>query len=388
MLIAVVAAAIAGASDWSGRIAGETRFFWDEPSDRRQHGPGLSASLELTYYHEWLKEKQSVTFTPFFRWDQHDAERTHLDIRELYWEKAAETWELRIGINKVFWGVTESQHLVDIINQTDFVEDVDGEEKLGQPMINLALVRKWGTLNLYVLPGFRERTYPGEEGRLRPPFPVAQDDAEYESGARSSHIDWAARWSRSFGAVDIALSHFAGTSREPRFEPRLSLSKGIELVPHYYPINQTGLELQYTGGSWLWKLEGILRSGQGETYTAFTGGFEYTIGGVFGSPVDVGLIGEFLYDDRGTNYQTPFEHDIFVGTRIGFNDKQSTELLLGGIVDVETGATALGLEASRRLGQRWKLSVEGRVFSGFPPDDPAHAFRNDSHLKVELAWYF
>ena len=51
-----------------------------------------------------------------------------------------------MGIDKVFWGVIESRHLVDYINQTDGVEDVDGEDKLGQPMINLGLQRDWGDL--------------------------------------------------------------------------------------------------------------------------------------------------------------------------------------------------------------------------------------------------
>jgi len=54
-----------------------------------------------------------------------------------------------------FWGVTEFQHLVDIINQTDLVENIDTEDKLGQPMINLALINDWGTVDLFIMPYFR-----------------------------------------------------------------------------------------------------------------------------------------------------------------------------------------------------------------------------------------
>ena len=46
-------------------------------------------------------------------------------------------------------------------------EELDQEEKLGQPMINLALIRDWGTVGLFVLPGFRERTFAGVHGRPR-----------------------------------------------------------------------------------------------------------------------------------------------------------------------------------------------------------------------------
>ena len=65
---------------------------------------------------EWRID--SFTFQPFIRIDQQDEERSHFDIRELAWLHVGNDWELRTGIRKVFWGVNESQHLVDIINQT------------------------------------------------------------------------------------------------------------------------------------------------------------------------------------------------------------------------------------------------------------------------------
>src|SRR5690606_38466853 len=133
--------------------------------------------------HDWNGGADYFTFIPFARLDQHDAERTHVDIRELSWIHVSDNWESRVGIRKVFWGVTEGRHLVDIINQTDFVDQIDEEEKLGQPMINLSTVRDWGTLDLYLLPGFRERTFAGQEGRPQIPIPITADRALYESGA-------------------------------------------------------------------------------------------------------------------------------------------------------------------------------------------------------------
>jgi len=152
------------------------------------------------------------------RFDQHDSERSHFDIRELTWLKAAPDWELRVGFRKRFWGVTESQHLVDIINQTDLVDHPDSEDKLGQPMFNLALIRDWGTVDFFILPGFRERTFPGSEGRLLSGgIPIDIDQTRYDSGAQEKHVDWAVRWAHYFGDWDVGLSHFSGTSREPRF---------------------------------------------------------------------------------------------------------------------------------------------------------------------------
>jgi hypothetical protein len=386
LLLASNLVAAEDAGEWSGNIAAEFRYFPNKPIDSQQYDhANLSLSAQPEYYRKWDNGDQSFIFTPFVRIDQHDSERTHADIRELAWIKVAETWELRAGIRKVFWGVTESQHLVDIINQTDLVENLDGEDKLGQPMINLALVRDAGTLDLFILPGFRERTFPGEDGRLRSGLVVDTDNPVYESSAEDKHVDFAARWFQYVGAFDIGLSYFYGTSRDPRFIPN---GNGTALLPVYDIINQTGLDAQATIGDWLWKLEVISRSGQGDRYTALTGGFEYTFVGIMETSYDLGVIAEYLYDDRDNEATTPFANDMLLGTRFTFNDAQSTELLAGIITDLDEGTVMLNVEASRRLGNAWKLSIEARAFSNIDNDDPLYSFRKDDHLQAELAWYF
>ena len=112
----------------SGFIGIEGRYFPNPPLDERQEGTGISLALKPELYYSWAKGNQSALFVPFFRLDQYDSRRTHFDIRELFWLYYSRTIELRIGFQQIFWGVTESQHLVDVINQTDFVEDIDGEQ--------------------------------------------------------------------------------------------------------------------------------------------------------------------------------------------------------------------------------------------------------------------
>jgi hypothetical protein len=375
------------AGEWRGYIAGEMRYFPQEPLDPRQFdGSNWSLSAQPEYHTQWDNGNQLFVFTAFARVDQHDDERTHADIRELAWTRVAETWELKIGIRKIFWGVTESQHLVDIVNQTDLVENIDGEEKLGQPMINLNLVREWGTLGLFVLPGFRERTFPGVEGRLRTIPPVDNGHPVYESGDEDKHIDYAARWSHFIGIWDIGLSYFYGTSRDPLFIPN---SDGSALYPVYNIINQEGLDVQATVGDWLWKLELISRDGFiDRRYTALTGGFEYTLVGILESQYDLGLLAEYLFDDRNKDATTPFDNDMLLGGRFTFNDAQSTEILAGVIFDLDNDSQMSILEASRRLGDAWKLTVEARSFFNIEFNDALYNFRHEDHLHAELAWYF
>ncbi len=372
----------------SGYLGSEARFFSEQELDPRQHSAGLSLSAQPEFYHAWDDGYQSLSFIPFLRLDQRDARRTHFDIRELTWLKSEQDWELRVGIRKVFWGVTESQHLVDIINQTDLVENLDGEDKLGQPMLNLALIRDWGTVDLFFLPGFRERSFPGVEGRLRSPPPVQTDRVSYSSAAGQKHLDFALRWSHTMGDWDMGLSHFYGTSRDPVLRLSLNDPSNPVLQPHYDIIHQTGLDIQATKGSWLLKLEAIRRQGQGDTFVAMTTGFEYTFFGLQDSATDLGIVVEYLYDDRHDAAPVPFENDLLLGVRLALNDVQSTDALLGVIQDLDSSARFFSIEASRRLGSRWKLNLEARFISSIPASDVQFGLRQDDHLQLELLRYF
>ncbi len=145
----------AWAGDWSGDIGLEVRAFQHEALYPAQGNGGLSLYAAPEYSLDWDDGDQRILLAPFARLDSADSERSHFDLREFYWRKSFASAELSIGLRKVFWGVTESRHLVDIINQTDFVENLDTEDKLGQPMLSLRLVKDWGNLEFFVMPFFR-----------------------------------------------------------------------------------------------------------------------------------------------------------------------------------------------------------------------------------------
>ncbi len=378
----------------SGYVALEPRTFLDSAARPEQSsGDGASLVLHPELYREWREGDESITFEPFLRLDSVDSERTHWDIRELAYTRASSRWELTLGVSRVFWGVTESQHLVDIINQTDLVENPDGEDKLGQPMVRASSINDWGIVDLFVLPAFRERTFPGAEGRLRPGLPIDTDHPVYESSAEEWHTDWAVRWSHAVGAFDLGLSYFSGTSREPLLIP----GKDADALIAYYPlIDQAGLDAQATLGSWLLKSELIHRAGfdvadsggPRADYTAATYGFEYTFWGAFGTDLDVGVIGERLWDERGSRATSPFQNDLFTGTRIAFNDTQSSEILGGVISDLDNQGRLFLLEASRRLGANWRVEIEYRGFSGQPPLDPLASLRTDDYFQLSIQRHF
>jgi hypothetical protein len=217
-------------------------------------------------------------------------------------------------------------------------------------------------------------------------LPVDSDNAVYESTDEESHVDLAQRYSHYFGDIDIGLSAFSGTGREPRFMPSRD---GASLVPVYYQVDQFGIDLQYTTDSWLWKLEAIVRDGATHSFTAAVGGFEYTMYQVAESSADVGLILEYQYDGRNEfEPVTVADNDLFVGTRLALNDVQDTAVLAGFSYDVETGERFVNIEAERRFGDDWFGELRVRVFSGAEQGDATYWLQQDDYLQLSIARYF
>jgi len=371
-------------SEISGYFGIDYRYFLDSALYPGQHQSYFSMLFQPEVYLEWNKGKQLMQFVGFARIDQYDTERTHADIRELYWQAIFKNWELSVGLKKIFWGITESNHLVDIINQADALEGFDLEKKLGQPMIHFSWSPKWGTIDLFAMTYHRQLKFPGMQGRLRPPFDLDYDNTSYEGELDEYNPDLAIRWSHSISIFDIGLSHFYGSSRTPLFES----SDSITFSAFYELINQTGLDIQASTGSMLWKTEIIYRVSKRKNINAFTVGGEYTFSNIFSSGVDIGLIAEYNFDDRGAESINALNDDFFFGTRLAINDKQSSDLIGGVIIDRENQTLRYLLEVNRRLGDSWKISIEASGFSNIDPSEFLYLIRNDSYAQISLAKYY
>lgn len=372
------------AVDIAGHLELEISTFLDDGQFAGQdYRTNTSLALAPEFYREWNDGNSSLTFTPFIRIDERDNERSHGDIRELLWVHVNGDWEWRAGIGRVFWGVTEFNHLVDVINQTDAVDAADGEEKLGQPMINLSRVNDWGIVDFFILPGFRERTFAGSSGRLRSGLIVDEDRASYESSDEEKHVDFALRWSHSFGVFDMGAYVFDGTDREPI----LQVSGLGTLTPFYQQVTQTGVDLQATVDSWLWKLEALHKHSNFDDYLAAQAGFEYTFYGLNESPMDLGVLLEYGWDERDIAGGSA-QNDVYLGMRFTFNDAEDTAILAGVAYDADFHSNSFLLEASRRLSDYWTIALESQFFHATNNNDPISSLGDDDHIKLVLERHF
>jgi len=370
-------------AEWDTRaeLSFQAQAFTDSALHTADQSINVSIAGVAEFYHP-VGESGDITITPFFRVDQHDDQRTHFDFREFLYRYSADDWEIKAGLGKVFWGVAESSNVVDIINQRDAVEGLDAENKLGQPMINLLLLRDWGEVSLFVLPGFRERTFAGNDGRPRGFFALDTDNATYESEDENQHIDIAARVSKSVDEWDVGVHAFRGTSREPQINFET-------LSPHYVQITQFGVDIQGTFDSWLLKSEAAYQSGdQIDNHIKTVTGFEYSFYGVAQTDTDLGIVAEWLFDSRGLEANQPFQSDLLLGLRVALNDEQSSEALISSIFDMDGGATIFAAQASRRIGESFVISAEATIWSDVS-DDPALAqLGQEDYLQLELSYFY
>lgn len=375
--------------EYKGNISVLGQLFTEDAIHSGDKTANFSGSAEIELYKAFGDGNKSIVFTPFVRAHFDGDSQSHVDIRELLYVDSSDVWEFSLGVGQLFWGVAESRNVVDVINQVDQLEGISSDDKLGQPMINLTSIRDWGTLAFYVLPGFRELEYPDNDSRPRLPVTVDQDAARFESDDEASHIDYALRYSHFLKEWDIGLSYFKGTSRTPQLRLNPSLGNpDPKFAPFYYQINQIGLDVQATLESWLLKFELIRQSGSViENHFEAVGGFEYSFYGVFETNTDIGLVTEYLWDERAEPSQI-FQNDLLVGLRFALNDEQSSEALLGVIADLEYDSYLLTLEGSRRIGNSVKLSAKATVWGSDDASDPLFNFRKEDYLQLELGYFF
>lgn len=378
MLVLWSGAASAGLPSLEGYVAVETRVFAESPQDPRQARDTAALVLNPAWKARFGSgEAWELELAPYARIDARDQAARYVDLRVASLEYRERSQVLRVGFDSVFWGVAESNHLVDIINQVDPRADIDLEAKLGQPMVSYTrFLDSYGRVELFWLPEFRPRPGIGAKGRQRlEPIPESQQTHGLGRFVRTN--DWAVRWSGQVAGADVGVYVFKGIGREPNFSQS---PEGI-----YQEIRQAGLTMQLPQGSMLWKLEAMRRAGQGRTFNAYVAGGEYTIARPSG---DLGLLFEWSQDFRDASAPpTRFARAMFGGIRYRFSESGDGELLFGVLRDLRHNVWSYKLEFSRRLSDHVRLGLVARTIVA-PASSAFGPLRRDTNVQTMLSWNF
>lgn len=387
-LTAVIWAADAVAGDiyteHYGKIETTFSAYPNAPTTAGQHRNFAAAALKPGFLVE--SGDLQFVFEPRLRFG--DSGAGVGDLRETTLSTRTETMDLMVGTSILFWGQTESYNPVDIINSYDYTHGLSKGEKLGAPILSAAMPLGIGELEIIALPRFVENRYPGAASRHRLGLLIANDKSIYSANAERNDAGGALRWTGYMGDLDLGLSYFSGTGRDPRFIPQLD----GRFVPDYSKITQTGIDLQYLAGDTAFKAELINRTGQynrhgiAETYQAGVIGLEHNIYAVFDSDYDMAVIAEYAGDGRGTDSHSGFQNDLVGGVRLLLNDIDDTEIFALASRDLDYNTMRGTGKLTTRMTDNLVLEGEVSVVSGLQRDPGAAAFYRDDYAAVTVTY--
>jgi len=105
--------------------------------------------------------------------------------------------------------------------------------------------------------------------------------------------------------------------------------------------------------------------------------------------LDIGLLGEYLYDECDEFALNELQNNLFIGSRIAFNDIQDASILFGVISDLEANSRIFSVEASRRFGTSWTAKLEAQFFTNINKNKLILSnFENDSFLRLKISKFF
>ena len=423
---------------FEGEIGTTLRYFPSDGLYVGQDSSGISPIVDgrLSFSNEL--ENGQVVLELSGRYNTRSKEG-YADIPRGYFQYFGNGFDVLVGSNIEYWGVSESQQVVDVINQTYNLGNPVDQQSLGQPMINVNVYTGMNSsLSFYALLGFRERDFGDRDTRFRSPLGTNEDFAFFEEES-NRHVDFAVRYrtSQNLGnaSVDFAVSYFRGTDRDPKmllgctnetggtpvaacnaintaaraaYEANPNAFTGIPgalvtdadaaaasvisdtgFIPYYQSMQQLGLEFVYARGDLQLTFEGALREAMDENYFSGVIGAQYNFDNARVLGDSLVVIGEYLYDDR-SNAQpvTIFDNDIFLGFIYGANDVNGSSLSGGMYFDVDTHSKIYSLKYSRRLSDSVSLDVAGFAIDSDDYTDPVALIDSDGYVELSLRYFF
>jgi hypothetical protein len=373
--------------DISGSFALESRFFTQDSLE--DTGVDRQLSLFFSPRIDAHFENTTISFQPIIRHYSENESINYTDVRELMVYNYVDNFEFNFGIGRVFWGQTESLHLVDIINQTDILASIDEEEKMGQQMVNINYISEKGKFSFFILPSFEERGFNNELGRLSPQIRIDKNNVLYESSEKETHIDYAFRWESSFEYMDVGLSYFNGTSRLPNLNIVLDINNEFNLISLYNQLSQFSIDSLIVLGSTSLKIEAIYGEILDENFYAYVAGFEHTFFDIFNSGYNLGLLSEYQFDERVNNPLIIGQDDLMIGSRLEINDFSGTEFIFAYVKDLEYGDSySAYIEGSTRINDSIRVTLNAYIFDSNNIEDPIYQTRQDDHIELNIEYFF
>lgn len=407
-VMALLGTLLAAETSVRGNISLNTQGYLLRPEGKHAYSLTAGQEIETTY--------EQGNFTANLRamaqQDSHDLQadakknrRSFARIDEAYLAYEDDAGENRImaGRSLRFWGALEVRNIVDSFNLRDLRSDVFVEEKVGAFNAALTHYTETGEIALIV------KSY--EENRAMAAYPyvyyVFPSFVSYDRRLRSKMSRWrptlflkVSGTLESDTPLDYALILQNGYDTQRYFTSDGPFDGSpVTLRENAYLANKLMTYDTLVVGSTLFKFEGAVADVRDDPnisdYLHLAVGAEHTIEQVvFGG--DLGLIGEYYWyrTFEGDKYDDlelfeVFQNDLFLGVRISMNDAQDTSFVGGLVFDTQYGEQNWYGEFERRIGERYRLSLDYRYIEPSQSQQTAYALLGrHQRIGLKIALYF
>ena len=241
---------------WHGLWTGAVRAYidWDYPAATAL---GLPARLELELKHA-SKNSELVSRLHFSRELSSTAGAAEIDkflrdmVDEAYARLFFDGFDLEAGYFKLVWGKGDDMHVIDVLNPIDYSDFVNNsylERKMAEYMLKANLrFTDFAALELVWQPVFTADVYP-QTGRWTPyrveamlsQFAPFSPTLVVENSTTLKYGTYAARFTGSFGPLDLGLAYAYSFLREPAVDPR-ALTTANKVYITNNRVHMLGLE--------------------------------------------------------------------------------------------------------------------------------------------------
>lgn len=316
----------------------------------------------------------------FANWDSADESRRYIDVRKANFYYRHNDVTVGAGIDTFFWGVSESINVVNVLNQSDIMESLDGKVKLGQSFISASKRFSNGDISVYYLPEFNAVTFPE-----RPSYglPISERNL-FENNKKEG--GFAARGLFYFDQYEFAISYFKGTRRSPILIPQPSANI---LTPFYVQTENILFDGVYLADDFTLKLEAKTGKELNNGFSTANVGIEYP-SYIFADYIEeVTLIAEYVFDDRELTAETHGQNDLFIGAKFDFGDTNQGRARFLYSYDFDYQGQYAELSYQYRLNDYVRVKAKVmKVLTATPTDQRLYALTGEEFAKFSLHYAF
>ena len=388
--------ALGGDIYFKGNVGINYKWYLQKPETKRSYNLAGTGEVEATYEKDDFFAKVLIAGL----YDTHEEERNFLRANEAYLRYDFQEQEATVtaGRQILFWGALEVYNPVDIINTQDLAYDPFNIYKIGANLFSFGKFFENSGLELIAKFIEQDQPFPGPQSPyfIFPPFLVYDEKLiTEESDARPTlYLKYSGSTDTKY-PIDYAVVLSNGYDKQRL----ITLTGPNKLQQNAYIASKIMTFDTIVIDATLVKVEASYTDIKDNTvlsdYFQLGAGVEHTLEQIYRG-WDLGLISEYYlyritdktkFDDL--RLFQPFQNDLFLGFRLTFNDVGSSEIVGGGIIDMEY-RDEMSLYAKFKTRVFDNIIIEADIRKIIPNNENAPTLFKliDDHLRVTFNFFY